>query len=261
MTRLPVLFLGHGSPMNTLFSNNTYNQAFAKIAQTFPKPKSILVISAHWCSRRTEIMTWKEAPLVYDFYGFPRELYQLKYPSPGSPELAKRVSEILSEYHVKPEERRGLDHGAWCVLRHLYPQADVPAIQLSIDVTLSPEQHWKIAEKLRVLRDEGVLILCSGDIVHNLGEMDFDRAEQLYQYKWADDFRKKINEAILSKDKDTLVNFENLPFARKAVPTPSDHYLPIIYAMAQATEKDRIDIFNDDIVGGSLSMTSVCIHE
>ncbi|EAX94954.1 Catalytic LigB subunit of aromatic ring-opening dioxygenase family protein [Trichomonas vaginalis G3] len=261
MSKLPVLFLGHGSPMNTLFPNNKYNLEFARIVKTFPKPKSILVISAHWCTRKTEIMTWKNAPLEYDFYGFPPELYELKYPTPGSPELAKRVSEILSDYHIRSQAKRGLDHGAWCILRHLYPDADVPAIQLSIDVTLPPEKHWEIAEKLNVLRDEGVLILCSGDIVHNLGQVDFDRVDEIYQYQWADEFRNKINEAILKKDKTTLVEFEKIRYARMAVPNPSDHYLPLIYAMAQATEKDKIEIFNDDIVGGSLSMTSIMIHE
>lgn len=259
MSKLPVLFLGHGSPMNTLFENNKYNVMFKNLSKTFPKPDAILSISAHWCSRRTEVMTGEKPDIIYDFYGFPRELYELKYPAKGSPALAQKVTDLLSGIQVYGDKKRGLDHGSWCVLSHMYSNADIPVIQLSIDITKTPEEHWRLAEKLKPLREQNVLILCSGDIIHNLRELDFDRVEDIVAYDWSKEFHDKINEAIMKRDKDTIVNFDKLRYARLAVPMPSDHYLPFVYAMALADPSDKIEIFNDDIIGGSLSMTSVRI--
>lgn len=256
--KMPALFLGHGSPMNVIEPNNPFNQGFATIAKTFAKPKAILMISAHWYSSKLQIQSGENPPLIYDFYGFPDELYQVQYPAVGSKQLAERVGVLLQENQLVFNDNRGYDHGMWAVLKHLYPNADVPVVQLSLDRTKSAEWHWQTAQKLRPLRDEGILIVGSGDIVHNLGAVDWRHINTMGAgYDWAYQFRDLINQAIENQDKNTLIHIENLgQSAHLAVPTP-EHYLPLLYTMAVRDNTDNITLFNDVLLGGSLSMTSV----
>lgn len=260
--KTPALFVGHGSPINALDKNAPINQGFADIVQKFAKPSAILCISAHWYEPSLQIQSGENPPLIYDFYGFPDELYQVAYPAKGSPSLAKRVGELLfdSDKPLVFNDNRGYDHGAWAVLKHLYPDADIPVVQLSLDSTKSAEWHWVLAQKLRPLRDEGVLILGSGDIVHNLRLASFAHIDtQGAGYDWAFDFADAINQAIENQDKNTLVHFEKLGEpARLSVPTP-EHYLPLLYVLAQQEADDRAVRFNDWLVGGSISMTSVLV--
>lgn len=256
--KLPAIFLGHGSPMNAIEPDNRFNQAFLQVAQSVEKPQAVLMVSAHWYGRRLQVMSGEHNPLIYDFYGFPQALFEATYPAPGSAALAARVSALLVQERVEGDPARGLDHGAWAVLRHFYPQADVPVVQLSLDITKPASWHWAVAQKLRPLRDEGVLIMGSGNIIHNLRLMDRWHMDRSVAYDWAMDFRARINRAILANDRDILVNFMELgEGARLAVPVPAEHFLPLLYVLAQREDGEPVDIFNDEIVAGSLSMTSV----
>lgn len=257
MNKTPALFVGHGNPMNAI-TDNIFNQGFAEITRKFAKPKAVLCVSAHWYSAKLEVQSGANPPMIYDFHGFPDELYQVQYPAGGSPELAQRVAELLAGEGIVQNAERGYDHGAWAVLKHLYPEADIPVVQLSLDRTKPAEWHWQTAQKLKPLRDEGVLVLGSGDIVHNLGAIDWQRLDTLNAgFDWAFAFRDAINHAIENHDDDTLVRFEKLGEpARLSVPT-SDHYLPLLYVMALRDPSDPITLFNDELVAGSLSMTSV----
>lgn len=256
--KMPALFVGHGSPMNAIETNNPFNQGFADIVKTFAKPKAILCISAHWYSSRLQVMSGENPPMIYDFHGFPDELHQLVYPAKGSQELAETVCELLAPEKVEKNAERGFDHGAWSVLAHLYPQADVPVVQLSLDRTKPAAWHFELAKKLRPLREQGVLILGSGDIVHNLRAISFEHMYQLGAgYDWAFEFQARINQAIEENNVDALIDIDRFgEAAQLAVPTP-DHYLPLLYVMAQRAENEPVQLFNDILVGGSISMTSV----
>lgn len=258
--KTPALFVGHGNPMNVLDKNNLFNQGFAQITQKFPKPKAILCISAHWYTSKLQVQSGEMPEMIYDFHGFPDELYQVDYPVSGSLKLAERVAEILQDDDISMNSERGYDHGAWAVLKHLYPQADVPVVQLSLNRTKSAQWHWDLARKLRVLRDEGVLILGSGDIVHNLRAVSWQHMDTVGAgYDWAFAFRDKINQAIENQDNHTLIEFEKLgEAAHLSVPTP-EHYLPLLYVLAQRDDDDKVLFFNDELVGGSISMTSVLV--
>ena len=255
---MPAWFVGHGSPMNAIEPENPFNQGFRQIAQTIEKPKAILMISAHWYIRGLQVTSAEQPDIIYDFYGFPDELYQVAYPAKGSPQLAERVIQLLSDDGVTANAERGLDHGAWSVLKHLYPDADVPVVQLSIDKSKPAQWHYQLAKKLAVLREEGVLIMGSGDIVHNLGAIDWRNVNTLGAgYDWAVLFRDTINQAMLNHQHDEIVHYEQFGEpARLSVPTP-DHYLPLLYIMAITEKDDNIHLFNDELVGGSISMTSV----
>lgn len=259
MSKSPALFVGHGSPMNALDGNTPINQGFANITKQFAKPVAILCISAHWYEPSLQIQSGENPPLIYDFYGFPDELYQVAYPVKGSPRLARRVSECLGDALIF-NDRRGYDHGAWAVLKHLYPEADVPVVSLSLDSTKPAKWHWELAQKLRPLRDEGVLILGSGDIVHNLRLASFAHIDtQGAGYDWAFAFFDAINHAIDTHDDKTLIDFWCLGEpARLSVPTP-EHYLPLLYVLAQRDDGDKVVRFNDWLVAGSISMTSVLV--
>lgn len=256
--RQPALFVGHGNPMNALNAENVFNREFRKISASFPKPKLILCISAHWYSHRLEVTSGEKPPMIYDFYGFPDELHQIVYPANGSLTLATRVQELLAPECVGLNPTRGFDHGMWSVLAHLYPEADIPVVQLSLDKTKPASWHFELAKKLRPLRDEGVLILGSGDIVHNLSAISWQHMDQLNAgYKWAYQFRDAINQAIHDNDVESLVNVERFgESAALSVPTP-DHYLPLLYVIAQRDEDETVSLFNDYLVAGSISMTSV----
>lgn len=256
--RQPALFVGHGNPMNALDAENVFNRGFRQITATFPKPKLILCISAHWYSRHLEVTSGEKPPMIYDFHGFPEELHQMDYPASGSLALATRVQALLAPESVELNPTRGFDHGMWAVLAHLYPEADIPVVQLSLDKTKPAAWHFELAKKLRPLRDEGVLILGSGDIVHNLGAISWQHMDQLNAgYEWAHQFREAINQAIYDNNVEALVNFERFgESAALSVPTP-DHYLPLLYVIAQRDENEAVSLFNDYLVAGSISMTSV----
>lgn len=256
--KMPALFLGHGNPMNVLKRDNPFNQGFARVAQTFAKPKAVLMVSAHWYGASLELTAAARPGLVYDFYGFPSELYQVDYPAQGSSALVARVRELLSDEDVHENRERGFDHGMWTVMKHLYPDADIPVVQLSIDSRLGAQQHFELARKLRPLRDEGVLVAGSGNIVHNLRLMSREHIDQIGTgYAWAFEFAYHINQAVMQGDNDTLTDYLRLgDAAALSVPTP-EHYLPLLYAAALRDKGEPVELFNDALVGGSLSMTSV----
>jgi 4,5-DOPA dioxygenase extradiol len=256
--KLPVLFLGHGSPMNAI-EENEYVAGFRTIAKTLPKIKAVLCVSAHWYTKGTMVTAMAKPKTIHDFGGFPDALYKVQYPAPGDPELAKQTKELIKKTTVGLDETWGLDHGAWSVIKHLYPAAEVPVIQLSMDYTKDAAWHFDLAKELKSLREKGVLIVGSGNIIHNLYEAAFDRINENFGYDWAVEAREKTNALLQKGDFETLIHYEKLgkPL-QKAVPTP-DHYLPLIYSLALKDEKDDLQLFNDKLLAGSLSMTSVKI--
>ncbi|EGZ51335.1 4,5-DOPA dioxygenase extradiol [Neisseria wadsworthii] len=261
MNKTPALFLGHGSPMNAIEADNPFNRGFRQVAVQFPKPRAILMISAHWYSDALQVSGSNTPGMIYDFYGFPEELNQVQYPAPGSPELAAEVQRLLDPEPVSVDNRRGFDHGTWSVLKHLYPDADIPVVQLSLNRHRPAEWHFTLAQKLKPLREQGVLIVGSGNIVHNLRTISFAHIRQPgAAYEWAETFRRNINQAILHHDTETLIHYPRLgEAAALSAPTP-EHYLPLLYIMALRDDNDEVQLFNDEIVGGSLSMTSVLMQ-
>ena len=257
--KMPVLFLGHGSPMNAI-EENQFVRGFREISKEIPKPNAILCISAHWFTNGTFVTSGETQKTIHDFYGFPKELFEVQYPAKGNPELAKETSELLLPNSVIETEEWGLDHGAWSVLRHLYPDAEIPVIQLSIDYTKPPQYHFDLAQKLHKLREKGILIIGSGNIVHNLRMVDFKNINTVgYGYDWAMEAREKTNNWILDGNFQNLIDYQKQgSFLQNAVPTP-DHYLPLIYSLGLKEKSENISLFNDELLAGSLSMTSVRI--
>jgi 4,5-DOPA dioxygenase extradiol len=256
---MPLLFLGHGSPMNAI-EDNQFVRGFKEITKTLPTPKAIICISAHWYTKGIQIMASPIPKTIYDFGGFPEELYQVKYPVKGDVNLAKEVQSILKPTTSNLSEDWGLDHGAWSVLIHLFPEANIPVIQLSIDYTMSASEHYELAKSLKSFRDKGILIIGSGNIVHNLGLVDWPNMHKdNHGFDWAIEAREKINQAILENNMEPLLNYNKQGKAfQNAIPTP-DHYLPLIYALALQNKEDKKMFFNDKLVAGSLSMTSLKI--
>lgn len=252
---MPAIFFGHGNPMNALASNR-YTEAWGRLGQAMPKPRSVLSISAHWFVPETSVTSSTAPRTIHDFGGFPRELYQIQYPAPGSPQLARRVQELLAPVEVKADTSWGLDHGTWSVLRHVFPQADVPVVQLSIDETLPPESHYELAKKLAPLRDEGVLVAGSGNLVHNLHTYAWGK-HQAGPYDWALRFEHKARELLLAGDHGPLIAYETLGAdAKLSIPTP-EHYLPLLYVIALCREGEEITFPVEGIDGGSISMLAV----
>jgi 4,5-DOPA dioxygenase extradiol len=256
--KMPVLFLGHGSPMNAI-EENEFVEGWRNIGKIVPKPAAVLCISAHWETRGTFVTGMEKPKTIHDFGGFPEELYDVQYPAPGSPELAGEIKSLVTMTQVGLDEKWGLDHGCWSVVRHLYPDADIPVIQMSMDYNMSAQQHYDIAKELQVLRKKGILILGSGNMVHNLGMVAWNKLSDIYGYDWAIEASKKMKKFILSGDHKQLINYESQGRAFDlAIPTP-DHYLPLLYTLALQEEDDKVTIFNDKPVGGSLTMTSLRI--
>ena len=216
---------------------------------------AILCVSAHGYGNGTWVSSSPRPKLIYDFYGFPDALYRQQYPVSGCPWLADEVCCLLP--HARQDPDIGLDHGVWTVLKPMFPNADIPVVQLSLDASLSSAEHFEQAKRLRPLREQGVLIVGSGNIVHNLRELDFARADEPFAYDWAEAFRNRINRAILADDRDALIHYLALDDARRAVPAPFEHYLPLLYVLAQRDSGEPVRLFNDEIIGGSLSMTAV----
>jgi 4,5-DOPA dioxygenase extradiol len=257
--KMPVLFLGHGSPMNAI-EDNAFVQEFKALGRKLPAPKAILCISAHWFTKGTKVTAMEKPKTIHDFGGFPKALFDIQYPAPGNPSLAIETKELLLPAAVEANQSWGLDHGAWTVLMHLYPKADVPVIQLSLDYTQGPEYHYQLAGRLKKLRHKGILIVGSGNIVHNLGLADFPNiGKDNYGYDWAIEARALVNQYLLSGNHQPLVRYQQMPRAiQLAVPTP-DHYLPLLYTLGLQDPGEPIQLFNDKLLAGSLSMTSVRI--
>ena len=257
--KMPVLFLGHGSPMNAI-EENEFVAGFRNLEKTLPEPNAILCISAHWFTNGTKVTAMEIPRTIHDFGGFPQPLFDVQYPAKGSPELALKTSQLLLPIEVELDEHWGLDHGAWSVIKHLYPDAHVPVIQLSIDYTKPGQYHFDLAQKLRALRTKGVLIIGSGNIVHNLKLVDFQNFDRdNYGYDWAIEARATINNNLLDGNFQPLIDFEKQSKALQlAIPTP-DHYLPLIYTLGLKEKNEGLSLFNDKLLAGSLSMTSVQI--
>jgi 4,5-DOPA dioxygenase extradiol len=250
---MPVLFLGHGSPMNAI-EDNAWRRGWGEIARRLPRPKAILCVSAHWETRGARVTASATPETIHDFYGFPKALFDVRYPAPGDPELAARVATLVTSEPVQLDPGRGLDHGAWSVLIAMYPGADVPVVQLGMDTRLPGSHHLALARQLAPLRDEGVLVLGSGNIVHNLRLFDFRNPAPL---DWALAADAAIRAMISGRRHDQLAQFPQRPDARLPVPTP-EHYLPLLYCVALQQDGDELEFFNVS-VPGSISMTSVLI--
>lgn len=256
-SRMPVLFLGHGSPMNAI-EENEFVAGFRNEAKSIPTPTAIICISAHWYTKGTKVTAMEMPKTIHDFGGFPQELHNVQYPAKGNPSLAKATKELLLPEIVEEDHSWGLDHGAWSVLKHLYPNADIPVIQMSIDYTKSPQYHFDLAKRLNKLREKGVLIVGSGNIVHNLGLVDWPNMNKVdHGFDWAVEARSKINHWILDGNFKPLIEYTNQGTAiQLAAPTP-EHFLPLIYILGLKTKEDEVSLFNDKVLAGSLSMTAV----
>lgn len=256
--KMPVLFLGHGSPMNAI-EENEFVTGFRNIAKGIPKPNAILCVSAHWETKGTFVTAMQNPLTIHDFGGFPKELFAVQYPAPGSPDLAKETKTLITKTEIILDDKWGLDHGAWSVIKHLYPNADIPVIQMSIDYCQSPQYHYELAQQIKSLREKGVLIIGSGNMVHNLGMVEWKRLNETFGYDWAIEANEKMKKFILSSDHKQLINFRSQGKAFDlAIPTP-EHYLPLLYSLALKDDKDDVSLFNDKAVAGSLTMTSVKI--
>ncbi len=256
--KMPVLFLGHGSPMNAI-EENQFVAEFRKLGKELQPPKAILCISAHWETRGTFVTAMENPRTIHDFGGFPQALHEVQYLAPGSPELAAETQQIISSTPVGLDEKWGLDHGSWSVIKHLYPNADVPVIQMSIDYTRSAQFHYDLSRQLASLRNKGILIVGSGNMVHNLRKLAWDKISSPYAHDWAIEASEKMKSFILNDDHQLLIDYKHQGKAFDlAIPTP-EHYLPLIYAIALKDEGDSVSLFNDEPLGGSLTMTSVKI--
>jgi 4,5-DOPA dioxygenase extradiol len=255
---MPTLFIGHGSPMNGI-EHNEFTNYWANLGKTMPKPKAVLCVSAHWLTRGTAITAMEKPKTIHDFGGFPQTLFDVKYPAPGSLDIATQTKEIIKKTNVQLNHDWGLDHGTWTVVRHIYPDADIPILQLSIDYYQSPQFHYELGKELAILRTKGILIIGSGNMVHNLGMIQFRGKSPEFGFDWALEMNEKFKKNILAKTHEPLIDYEKLGSGAKlAIPTP-DHYYPLLYILGTQSNKDSIEIFNDVPMMGSLTMTSVKI--
>lgn len=258
--KMPLLFLGHGSPMNAI-EENEFVSGFRDIAAGIQRPRAILCISAHWETRGTFVTAMEKPRTIHDFGGFPKALYDVQYPAPGSPELAISASELVTKTIVGQDYEWGLDHGAWSVIKHLYPNADIPVIQMSLDYMKTAADHYELAKELSALRQKGILIIGSGNLVHNLRMVDWNRMYEVdLAYDWASEAKEKINNLILTNDHQSLINYKsNGRSFELAIPTP-EHFLPLLYILALKDKNEKVALFNDKAIAGSLTMTSVVIE-
>lgn len=254
---MPVLFIGHGSPMNGI-EDNEFSNRWKSMAKEIPTPAAVLVVSAHWFTKGTKITAMDFSKTIHDFGGFPQELFDVQYNAPGSPVIAKETAGLLHAAHVELDHDWGLDHGAWTVVRHMYPDANIPVLQLSIDYTKSGQYHFELAKEMYALRKKGVLIIGSGNMVHNLRMVAWDKLdEQEFGYDWALTMNDTFKYLISTGDYKSLVNYESLGAeAKLAIPTP-EHYMPLLYTLGLKGQSEPVSFFNDKAVGGSLTMTSV----
>ena len=254
--KMPVLFVGHGSPMNAI-ETNEFSLEWQKIGKELPKPNAILCISAHWETKGTFVTAMEKPQTIHDFGGFPQALFDVQYPAPGSPQLANETKNRITKTQVGLDVKWGLDHGAWSVIKHLYPGADIPVIEMSLDYYQNPQYHYDLAKELVSLRTKGILIIGSGNMVHNLRILDWNKPDQ--GFDWALEANSKFKKLILDNDHHQLINYKNLGREMElSIPTP-EHYLPLLYALALKTENEEVSFFNDKCVMGSLNMTSIRI--
>lgn len=257
--KMPVLFIGHGSPMNAI-EDNEFSKRWQQMGKEIPTPKAVVVISAHWLTKGTMVTAMPNPKTIHDFGGFPQALFDVQYPAPGNPELASEIQKLITNPAVELDHDWGLDHGTWSVVKHMYPDADIPVLQLSIDYYKPAAYHYELAKQLLSLRKKGILIIGSGNMVHNLRMVAWDKLnESEYGFDWAlemnDIFKNKISNGFHKE----LIQYEKLhKAATLAIPSP-DHYYPLLYILALQTDNDKVEFFNDKAVGGSLTMTSVKI--
>lgn len=259
--QMPVLFVGHGNPMNAV-EENEFVQGWREIAKTLPKPRAVLCVSAHWETRGTSVTVMEKPRTIHDFGGFPQRLFEVRYPAPGDPELAKETKTIIKKTGVGLDERWGLDHGCWSVLVRMFPAADIPVVQMSLDYSQPAQYHYDLGKELAALRRKGVLIIGSGNLVHNLRLVAWDKMnEPGYGFDWAVEANEKMKKLILANDHKALINYESQGKAFElAIPTP-EHYLPLLYILALKEERESMEFFNDSTTMGSLSMTSLKIFK
>ncbi len=257
-SRMPAVFFGHGSPMNTL-EDNAHTATWRALGKRLPRPKAILSVSAHWYVRGTAVTAMQAPPTIHDFFGFPQPLFDVEYPAPGAPGLAGRVRELLAPVDTQMDQSWGLDHGTWSVLVHVYPKADIPVVQLSIDAAQPPEFHYEMGRRLKPLREEGVLVMGSGDVVHNLGVIRWGANTR--PYDWATRFNDHVRAQLVAGEHAPLINYEALGAdARQSVPTP-EHYLPLLYVLGTQHEDESVSFATDGIELGSISMLTCVIGQ
>jgi 4,5-DOPA dioxygenase extradiol len=255
---MPVLFAGHGNPMNAI-EENDFVAGFRKTAGMIPRPNAVLCISAHWQTKGSFVTAMEKPRTIHDFGGFPRALFEVQYPAPGSPWLAEETRNLVRSTELGLDDRWGLDHGAWSVIKHFYPMADIPVIEMSLDYSQPAQYHYDLAKELAPLRRKGVLIMGSGNMVHNLRMVAWDRLETTFGFDWALGAAQKMKDAILAGDHRPLIDYSSQGKEFDlAIPTP-EHFLPLLYALALKEEKEPVSLFNDQPVGGSITMTSVRI--
>lgn len=252
--KMPVLFVGHGSPMNAI-EDNEFARAWTEAGKALPKPRAILCVSAHWVTRGTLVTAMEQPRMIYDMYGFPKELYEVQYPAPGSVGLAEQVRRIIKRTDVQMDQEWGLDHGTWSVLRRMFPEATIPVIQMSLNANLPIEGHYEVASQLAELRNEGVLIISSGNIVHNLSLVEF----RDFAYDWATEFDAQVKNWILTDDHEPLINFNRQGQSAQLAINSGEHYVPLLYALALKERDEQVSFFAEKIWGGSVSMRSVRI--
>jgi len=254
--KMPALFIGHGSPMNAI-EDNSFTKNWAKIANEFPRPEAILSISAHWYTNGSRICDELHPKTIYDMYGFPPELYNLKYNASGAPELAHVTKSLISN-NVQIDNSWGYDHGTWSVLCKMYPKADIPVFQLSVDSSASMEDHFRIGQEIRALREKGVLVFGSGNVVHNLAKVNW---EMNGGYPWADEFDDYIKNKIIQRQYQDVIRYEKAGKSSEQAFTMPDHFDPLLYVLGASDDSDKLSIFNDSCTMGSLSMTSYLFNE
>lgn len=255
---LPVLFFGHGSPMNAI-ENNLFTKGWKDSIKNLRVPSAILCISAHWETNGTFVTAMKQPKTIHDFGGFPPELFAVEYPAPGSPELAEEIVKSVQQANINLDEKWGLDHGSWSVLKHLYPDANIPVLQLSLDRTQSPSYHLKLAKELADMRKRGVLIIGSGNMVHNLSMIDWNKPEQ--GFDWAEEANRQMKKLILANETKRLADFSKLGREfQLSIPT-SEHFLPLLYTLGLKQKDEKISFFNEQLVMGSISMSSLKIEK
>lgn len=256
MERMPLLFVGHGSPMNAI-EENEFSRSWISMGKTLPTPKAILCVSAHWESRGTQITAMEKPRTIYDFYGFPAELYAKNYPAPGSPELAGRIIELVGADEIAPDLTWGLDHGTWSVLVRMFPNANIPVVQLSLDVAKIAQKHYDLGRQLKPLRDEGILILGSGNIVHNLRMVVFEDIA----YDWARAFDGMVKQWILDEDHESIIQYHKQGREAALSINSAEHYKPLLYVLGAQDRGEPVNFFAEEVWGGSVSMRSVRIGE
>ena len=255
-TKMPVLFVGHGSPMNGI-EDNEFSQYWKKLALEIEKPKAILCVSAHWLTKGTFVTAMEKPQTIHDFGGFPQALFDVEYPALGDPKLAEETSKLITSTTVGLDHDWGMDHGTWTIVRHMYPNADIPVLQLSIDYNQNAQYHYDLSKQLSSLRKKGVLIIGSGNMVHNLGMVAWNKITENYGFDWALEMNEIFKKKIEDNDHTALIQYEKLSTSSLLAISTPDHYYPLIYSLGLKEEKDTITFFNDKPMAGSLTMTSV----